>query len=49
MTVTAAIGVPEYWIIDPEREVVLVGILTDGLYQFQAFRGDRSFLSRSLS
>jgi Uma2 family endonuclease len=26
----AAIGVPEYWIIDPDRDVILVGRLTDG-------------------
>jgi Uma2 family endonuclease len=44
----AAIGVPEYWIIDPEREVILVGILTDGLYQFQAFRGDRAIVSLAI-
>jgi Uma2 family endonuclease len=36
----AAIGVPEYWIIDPDRAVVLVGTLADGEYQFQEFRGD---------
>jgi Uma2 family endonuclease len=41
----AAIGVPEYWLIDPERSVILVGILTDGGYDFQEFRADRQILS----
>ncbi len=38
----AAIGVPEYWMIDPDRTVVLVGTLVDGAYQFQEFRGNAS-------
>jgi Uma2 family endonuclease len=41
----AAIGVPEYWIIDPDRAVVLVGTLVDGDYQFQEFRGDVAIAS----
>jgi len=41
----AALSVPEYWIIDPEREVVLVGLLTDGEYQFQTFTGDQLVVS----
>jgi Uma2 family endonuclease len=36
----AAIGVLEYWIIDPDRAVVLVGTLQNGTYQFQTFQGD---------
>jgi Uma2 family endonuclease len=36
----AEIDVPEYWLIDPDRAVVLVGTLMDGEYQFQEFRGD---------
>ncbi|MEL7330781.1 MAG: Uma2 family endonuclease [Cyanobacteria bacterium J06560_2] len=41
----AAILVPEYWIIDPERAVVLVGLLTDGKYQFQSFTGNQQVVS----
>jgi Uma2 family endonuclease len=41
----AAIGVPEYWILDPERAVVWVGTLVAGQYQFQAFRGQQAIVS----
>jgi Uma2 family endonuclease len=41
----AAILVPEYWIIDPDRAVVLVGLLTDGKYQFQTFTGNQQIVS----
>jgi Uma2 family endonuclease len=41
----AAIQVPEYWLIDPERSVVVVGTLVDGVYQFQSFRGDETVIS----
>jgi Uma2 family endonuclease len=41
----AAIAVPEYWIIDPDRAVVLVGRLTDGKYQFQTFTGNQRIVS----
>ena len=41
----AAILVPEYWIIDPDRAVVLVGLLTDGKYQFQTFTGNQQLIS----
>ena len=41
----AAIAVPEYWIVDPEREVVLVGQLIDGGYQFQTFTGEQKIVS----
>jgi Uma2 family endonuclease len=41
----AAILVPEYWIIDPNRAVVLVGLLTDGKYQFQTFTGNQQIVS----
>lgn len=35
----AAINVPEYWIIDPDRAWVRVGVLVDGAYDFQNFTG----------
>jgi Uma2 family endonuclease len=41
----AAIGVPEYWIIDPERTWVKVGHLVDGTYQYQTFQGNDRLLS----
>ena len=41
----ADILVPEYWIIDPERAVVLVGLLADGKYQFQPFTGHQKIVS----
>ena len=41
----AAIGVPEYWIVDPAREWVMIGILTNGAYQFQTFTGSETIVS----
>lgn len=41
----AAIGVPEYWLIDPDRAWVTVGTLSDGVYQYQAFRGEETIVS----
>jgi Uma2 family endonuclease len=41
----AAIGVPEYWLIDPERSVIAIGILVGGMYQFQEFRGNQPIVS----
>ncbi len=35
----AARGIPEMWLIDPDRAIVKVGTLLDGAYQFQAFTG----------
>lgn len=32
-------GIPEYWIIDPDRATVQIGTLTDGTYHFTAFQG----------
>ena len=45
----ADILVPEYWIIDPDRAVVLVGLLTDGDYQFQSFSGHQHLVSPTFS
>ena len=41
----AAIGVPEYWIVDPAREWVMIGTLTKGAYIFQTFTGDDAIVS----
>lgn len=41
----AAIAVPEYWIVDPDRAVVKVGRLIDGAYHFQDFAGDAVIVS----
>jgi Uma2 family endonuclease len=40
-----AIGVPEYWLIDPGRAWVMVGTLTPGGYAFEIFRGDDAIVS----
>ena len=41
----AAVGVPEYWIVDPVRQWVKVGNLTDRGYQFQTFKDDAAIVS----
>jgi Uma2 family endonuclease len=41
----AAIRVPEYWLIDPDRAWVMVGTLTNGAYQYETFRGDEAIVS----
>jgi Uma2 family endonuclease len=41
----AAIGVPEYWIIDPNRDVILVGRLTNGKYEYVGFEGNQAIVS----
>ena len=41
----AAIGVPEYWIIDPDRAWIKVGTLINGEYQFETFREDAALVS----
>ena len=45
----AAIEVPEYWIIDPDREWIKVGILNNGNYQFETFRGEEKIVSSTFS
>ena len=41
----AAIGVPEVWQIDPAREWIKVGTLTNGAYQFRTFTGQDTIAS----
>jgi len=38
----AARGIPEYWIVDPTRAVVMVLILVDGLYESVDYSGSDS-------
>jgi Uma2 family endonuclease len=37
--------VPEYWIIDPNRDVILVGRLTNGKYDYVGFEEDEAIVS----
>jgi Uma2 family endonuclease len=32
-------GIPEYWIVDPERQVVTTLLLFDGLYEETEYHG----------
>jgi Uma2 family endonuclease len=38
-------GIPEYWIIDPMREVVLILTLVEGNYEFVSFKGTSRIIS----
>ena len=41
----AAIAIPEYWIIDPDRAWFMVGTLIGNRYQFATFRGNEPIVS----
>jgi Uma2 family endonuclease len=41
----AAIEVPEYWIIDPDRDWIKVGVLSNSGYQFETFREEETIVS----
>lgn len=41
----AARGISEYWIVDPDKEQVLILVWTDGLYEESAFRKDQRLRS----
>ncbi|MFM2429210.1 MAG: hypothetical protein RLZZ511_423 [Cyanobacteriota bacterium] len=41
----AQCGIPEMWIIDPERSIVKIGNLVDECYKFQDFTGDDAIVS----
>lgn len=38
-------GIPEYWLIDPQRSWVMVGTLVSGTYQFVTYQGDDAIAS----
>ncbi len=40
-------GIPEYWLIDPDRNWVLVGTLVAGRYRFKTFQASQVLLSPS--
>lgn len=44
----AALEVPEYWIVDPLAEKVVLLQLEEGLYEEQEFRADQSLVSPTL-
>ena len=41
----AALGIPEYWLIDPQRSWVIVGSLVSDAYQFKTFMDDEPIVS----
>ena len=41
-------GIPEYWLIDPQRSWVMVGLLVAGRYEFITFRGNQAIGSQVL-
>jgi len=43
----AARCIPEYWIVDPIRELVTVLVLVDGLYEAIEYRADQTIVSPS--
>uniref|UniRef100_B8HM48 Putative restriction endonuclease domain-containing protein n=1 Tax=Cyanothece sp. (strain PCC 7425 / ATCC 29141) TaxID=395961 RepID=B8HM48_CYAP4 len=42
----AAFGIPEYWIIDPLEQKVMVLQLVEGLYEDKEYRGDEALESQ---
>ena len=45
----AARGIAKYWIIDPERDRVMVLALVDGLYEEAIYQGDERLVSQTFS
>lgn len=42
-------GIPEYWLIDPSRSIVVVMTLQSDRYQTQEFRGEERIISSAFS
>jgi Uma2 family endonuclease len=40
-------NIPEYWIVDPDREWVVVGTLQDGAYAFKTFGQQQAIVSQA--
>ena len=40
-------GIPEYWIIDPQAQLVIVPVLVNGRYQATEFSGNQRIVSRT--
>ncbi|NEQ83387.1 MAG: Uma2 family endonuclease [Moorea sp. SIO2I5] len=40
-------GIPEYWIIDPQEQLVTVLVLNNGSYEKQEFRGNEQIVSQT--
>ena len=45
----AALGIPEYWIVDPIQQQVTILVLDEGLYEETIFTADRQLVSPTLS
>lgn len=45
----AARGIPEYWIVDPDKAKISVLILVDGWYEVEEFEGDEAVRSPQFS
>ncbi len=41
-------SIPEFWLIDPQRSWVMVGLLAAGRYQFTTFRVNQTIVSQAL-
>ncbi|NEP62686.1 MAG: Uma2 family endonuclease [Symploca sp. SIO2G7] len=39
-------GIPEYWIVDPQTQVVMLLVLVNGSYQATKFTGNQQIISR---
>lgn len=42
-----AVGIPEYWIVDPVEQKVTVLLLVEGLYEETEYRGDAQIVSQT--